>query len=76
MNVNSEFELCSDRMDRMYPQYELDEENHFVPGAGANVVDLNFLKTLLLSQDYDENYSKLTQLTQNDKCSFLDPSVD
>ena len=76
MNAYSEFELCSDRMERLYPEYELDEENHFVPGPDANVIDLNFLKTLLLSQNDDENYRKLKKLTENDKCSFLDPSID
>ena len=57
-NPDSEFELCSDRMNRLYPMYDLDNECRFVPNSRAETLNFDYLKALLLSKDLTK-YSEL-----------------
>ena len=74
-NPDSEFELCSDRMNRLYPMYDLDNECRFQPNSSAETINFDYLKALLLSKDLTR-YAELEQITSNDKCVFLDAKVD
>ena len=74
-NPKGQFELCSDRMQRKFPTYELDEENRFRPGPDSETANFTTLKNLLLSKDLTD-ISKLQEMTADDKCVFLDASVD
>ena len=72
-NPDGEFELCSDRMNRLYPMYDLDNECRFQPNSKAETINFNLLKAILLSKDLSR-YAE--QITSNDKCAFLDAKVD
>ena len=60
-NPESDFELCSDRMQRLFPAYTLDE-NGIVPKPDAETVNFSNLKALLLSKDMGQ-YALLNQMT-------------
>ena len=53
-NPNSDFELCSDRLARKFPTYELDEICRFKPGPDAERINFNDFKELLLSKDMSQ----------------------
>ena len=74
-NPKGQFELCSDRMQRRFPSYELDEGNRFRPGPETETANFTTLKNLLLSKDLTD-ITKLHEMTADDKCVFLDSSVD
>ena len=50
-NPDGVFELCSDRLARKFPTYELDEICRFKPGPDAERINFNDFKELLLSKD-------------------------
>ena len=53
-NPESPFELCSDRLQRLYPTYTYDGISGFVPKAGSETVNFANLKALLLSKDMEQ----------------------
>lgn len=71
MNPDSAFELCSDRLERRFTTYEMDEICRFKPGPDTETVNFNNLKELLLSKDI-KRFALLEQMTRDDKCVFLD----
>ena len=73
-NPESDFELCSDRMQRLYPDYTFDNQG-FLPKPGAETVNFANLKALLLSKDMQQ-YALLNQMTLGGKCLMLDGTVD
>ena len=74
-NPEGTFELCSDRLHRLFPTYLLDDVCHFMPGPDTETVNFANLKDLLLSKDMGR-YALLEQMTRDGKCVFLDGSVD
>jgi len=73
-NPESDFELCSDRMQRLYPDYAFDERG-FLPKTSAETVNFANRKALLLSKDMQQ-YALLNQMTLGGKCLMLDGTVD
>ena len=61
---------------RLYPGYSFDEETRFVAGPTVQKVKFTDLKEMLLCKDLDRYDEIQSTLTENDKCSFLDESVD
>ena len=51
MNTESPFELCSDRLQRLFPDYILTTNCQFMPGPTAEKINFNTIKNLLLSRD-------------------------
>ena len=74
-NPDGVFEHCSDRIERLFPTYLLDDKFHFIPGPQTPTINFDYLKALLLSTDQDR-YTELQQLTEGGKCQFLDGKVD
>ena len=50
-NPDGVFEHCSDRIERLFPTYLLDDEFHFIPGPLTPTINFDNLKALLLSTD-------------------------
>jgi hypothetical protein len=50
-NRNGVFELCSDRIHRLYPTYHLDKACRFMPGPETPNINFTRLKEILLSKD-------------------------
>ena len=75
MNTESPFELCSDRLQRLFPDYRLTTNCQFMPEPTAEKINFNTIKNLLLSRDMLE-YITLHELTENDKCRFLDQTFN
>ena len=69
----SPFELCSDRMQRLYPTYALHEDGVFLVGPETQTISFSELRSLLLSKDRD-GYDRLIDLTS--QCKFLDGMQD
>ena len=65
------FELCSQRMQRLYPTYKLDNDFRFYPGPKTKTLNFLKMKELLLSTDLSR-YAELEQITAGGKCYFLD----
>ena len=81
LREGSEFELCSDRIKRMFSEYDVDEEGHFYAGAEADTIDFDELKELLLSDASDPtSQSKHEEFklrtSQGKKNLFLNGNVD
>ncbi len=66
----SEFELFSDRVNRMWPSYVLDSRNRLRPGPETPTINLAWLKELLLSKDLSRN-SEL-EWVSNNSLKYLD----
>ena len=66
----SQFELCSDRLQRLYPTYSVTEQGVFQPRPEAMMISFPEIKRLLLSKD-PADYDRLQELTVG-KCSLLD----
>ena len=49
------FELCSDRIERLFPTYVVDEEGHFSAGPETPTLNFDQLKALLLADSSDQN---------------------
>ena len=47
------FELCSDRIARLYPGYQLDDYGRFLPGKDTATINFDELKKVLLTQEND-----------------------
>ena len=52
---DTEFELFSDRMQRLYPTYQFDHKCRLRPGPETPRTNLNELKSLLLSTDLERD---------------------
>ena len=50
-NRDGIFELCSDRMQRLYPTYHLDKTCRFMPGPETPNINFTSIKEILLSKD-------------------------
>lgn len=57
------YELFSDRIRRVFPEYALDEGLRFIPKAGTPTINFNSFKELMCSKDL----SRLAELTWIDK---------
>jgi len=67
------FELFSDRVKRMYPDYILDDTLKLMPGPDAATVNFDALKSVLLSKDL----KRVSELAWTAKAlRFLDGKVD
>ena len=47
----TQFTLCSDRMEQMFPGYQLDKKCRVIPGKSTPTINFSELKQLLLSKD-------------------------
>lgn len=66
----TEFELFSDRINRMWPSYVLDARNRLRPGPETPTINLAWLKELLLSKELSRN-SEL-EWVSNKSLKYLD----
>ena len=69
----TEFELYSDRIERMFPSYALEDNLRIVPGPETPTVNFDWLKELLLSKDISRD-EELAWASK--ELRFLDAKVD
>lgn len=48
-NPEGEQELCSDKIMRRFPTFDIDDEGKFWPGSDAETSNFNIMKAVLLS---------------------------
>ena len=80
-NPDSPFELCSDRMQRLFPEYDLDPQGIFLPRETAPRLNFNGLKEILCASTESkanwEAYEKLmAKIQEGNQCHFLDGQID